>query len=244
VINIPILFEDENFLVIDKPSGMVVNRSLSSASGTVQDWAEVTLRIVHNESENRESKGSDFLSRAGIVHRLDKETSGILIIAKTPQDFTDLQMQFFSRTVLKSYCTLVHGRMVSEKGTINAPVGRLPWDRTKFGVIAMGREAQTAYEVAGYYQREKNLYTLLHVVPHTGRTHQIRIHLKHIGFSVVGDHLYAGRKIYEQDITFCPRLFLHAQQISIIHPRTHRGMVFSAPLPSDLQSALSSLQKI
>jgi 23S rRNA pseudouridine1911/1915/1917 synthase len=240
--NIPIVFEDESLIIIDKPAGIVVNRSLNSPHDTVQDWAEKKLNFKDQRSKIEKGEESTFYGRAGIVHRLDKETSGILLIAKNEKNFLHLQNQFFSRTVQKEYITLVHGNVLSSNAEINAPVGRLPWDRMKFGVLPGGREASTSYSVIERFDFRNSQYSLLTVLPHTGRTHQIRIHLKHIGHSIVGDYLYAGRKTYRQDKEFCNRIFLHAGRIRFIHPEKNVVMEFSTVLPEDLVDVVSDMR--
>lgn len=239
--NIPILFEDESLLVVDKPTGIVVNRSQSSPTHTLQDWAEEKLNIKDKISNTPQDPDS-FLGRAGIVHRLDKETSGVLIIAKNEEDFIKLQKQFFERTVSKEYTALVHGVMESAQGDITAPVGRLPWDRMKFGVLTEGRSAQTHYTVSHQFEHAAFKYSLLSVIPHTGRTHQIRIHLKYINHPIVSDYLYAGRKTSRLDQQFCPRIFLHATKIQFLHPQKSSPMECIAPLAPDLSETLRYLQ--
>lgn len=161
--DIPIIFQDDSFLIIDKPSGIVVNRSENAPEGTVQDWIE--SRIKNKELGIKNNEISDFIKRSGIVHRIDKETSGLLIITKTPEAFENLQKQFLERTVTKKYITLVHGKVVPKVCTIKAPVGRLPWNRRKFGVLAEGREAETGYKVLNYYSYNNKVYSLLEVFP-------------------------------------------------------------------------------
>lgn len=240
VIDLPILLEDESLLVIEKPAGVVVNRAENVTEPTVQDWAVEKLGIRNKESGIRDEEKS-FYDRAGIVHRLDKETSGILLLAKTPEIFADLQQQFFQRTVQKTYLTLVHGAVAAEHGTVNAPVGRLPWNRRKFGVLPDGREAVTEYHRMQIYHDHTHTYTMLQAFPHTGRTHQIRIHLKHAGHSIVADELYSGRHLYAEDTVWCPRLFLHAARIRFQHPVHKTPVAIESPLPHDLQDALNRL---
>ncbi len=240
--DLPILLEDTSLIIIDKPAGVVVNRAENVTMPTVQDWAEEKLHIANRKSQNNPEEKS-FYDRAGIVHRIDKETSGILVIAKTPEVFADVQQQFFQRTVQKSYITLVHGAVAVEHGTVNAPVGRLPWNRRRFGVVPDGREAITEYHRMDVYHDHTHTYTLLQAFPHTGRTHQIRIHLKHAGHSIVADELYAGRHLYAEDSVWCPRLFLHAARIRFRHPETLAPVVVESPLPEDLKKALEKLEK-
>lgn len=241
--NIPILYEDEDLVVIDKSPGIIVNRSENAKDETIQDWAEEKLKI-----KNRKLKigDEDFYNRAGIVHRLDKDTSGLLLIAKNPNAFKNLQSQFFNRLVSKRYITLVHDEVNSATGEIKVPVGRLPWDRRKFGILTSGREASTSFKVISYYSyishKQKNIYTLLEIIPQTGRTHQIRIHLKYLGHPVVADKLYAGRKTYKKDLKFCPRLFLHAGYLKFQHPERGEWMEIRSELPKDLQGVLENLK--
>ena len=186
------------------------------------------------------------LMRNGIVHRLDKETSGILLIAKTKASFEELQRQFKERIVHKTYIALVHGRVERGEvdGVIDAPVGRLPWRRDRFGVLPDGREAVTEYKKIDDYVLENDKFSLLELKPKTGRTHQIRIHLKHIGHPIVADEFYAGRKTARHDRKWCPRLFLHAGGITFLHPITRKEISFKSDLPQDLSVALANLVKI
>lgn len=254
-----IIFEDDTLLIIDKPFGMTVNRAETTVGEeTVQDWVEDYLKIRSTKHEIRnktqiqnsntqndfEFRNSDFefASRAGIVHRLDKETSGLLLVAKTPEAFANLQQQFKERKVKKTYVALVHGEVKPAEGEISVPVGRLPWNRKRFGVLAGGREAITKYKVLNikYYVsgKIKEQLTLLELYPETGRTHQIRVHLKYAGFPIFGDFLYAGRKTARSDRKILPRVFLHASKISFLHPATVEKVQFESPLPSELKKLL------
>jgi 23S rRNA pseudouridine1911/1915/1917 synthase len=229
--NTEIIFEDEDILLLNKPSGVVVNRANTTKELTVQDWLEKYLKL----------KDEGIGRRAGIVHRLDKGTSGILIVAKTIKAFENLQGQFKERSIDKSYQCLVHGKIEIKKGQIKAPVGRLPWNRERFGVLPGGRSAETNYEVISYYKNDKDVFSLVSVFPKTGRTHQIRIHMKHLGYPLVADDFYAGRKTSREDKTWCPRLFLHAKSISFIHPKTNKKLTFQADFPNDLEKVLQKL---
>jgi len=224
-----ILHEDHEILLLDKPPGWVVTSAATTASTkTVQDWLRESFKYPLSE---------DIGARSGLVHRLDKETSGVLVVAKTREAFLDLQAQFKKRITEKVYIALVHG-VIDENGEVNAPVGRLPWNRKRFGVLAGGREAYTRYEIFQNF----NGYTLLSVSPRTGRTHQIRVHMRHIGHAIVSDELYAGRKTARADRQWCPRLFLHAKSLSLLHPHTGERVEFSSPLPADLKLALKALE--
>lgn len=219
--NIPILFEDSYLLVLNKPLGLVVNRAESVKGETVQDWVEKTYRIF---IENR----------AGIVHRIDKETSGCLLIAKTPESFVELQRQFKSREIKKTYLAIVHGKLVPQVGEIRAPVGRLPWNRERFGIVPGGKEAMTRYVV----KKTLEQYSLVELYPETGRTHQIRVHLKYINHPIVGDYLYAGRKTSRSDRALVGRCLLHAWKISFLHPESHHQVDVEAPIPDDMNNVI------
>ncbi len=231
-----VIFEDEQLLILDKPSGWVVNQSQTTKhQKVIQEWLENMSYPLAKSYE----------MRAGIVHRLDKETSGILIVAKTKKAFEYLQSQFKERVVRKKYTALVHGKVELEEGTINAPVGRLPWNRERFGVIPGGRPAETSYKrIKNYESRikdKKEDFTLLKLVPKTGRTHQIRIHLKHLGYPIVSDEFYAGRKTARDDRIWCPRLFLHASEIAFNHPKKEKKVSFKSKLSKDLENSLQTL---
>lgn len=251
-----ILYEDQNLLVIDKPSGMVVNRAESVKGETVEEWAEKYLKVPKVSEVSKVSKAfgtfgtfptlDTFFERRGIVHRLDKETSGVLLIAKTLEVFAELQRQFKAREVEKTYVALVHGKVAPAEGVIKASVGRLPWHRERFGVLAGGREAETMYRVLGIENRvwddKKEEFSLLELYPKTGRTHQIRVHLKSINHPVVGDPLYAGRKTARRDRQWCPRLFLHAKKIVFKHPTTGQTVSAEAPIPEELERVIRQLK--
>ena len=229
-----IVYQDLNLIVINKPAGWITNDAQTTKDKlTVQTWLSRNCRYDIAKS---------WKFRSGIVHRLDKDTSGILLVAKNKDCFESLQALFKNRQVQKSYLALTHGRVKDKEGIINAPVGRLPWRRDRFGVLAGGREATTKYQVVNYYrssQNEKDEFTLLELTPKTGRTHQIRIHLKYLGHPIVSDHFYAGRKTARQDLSWCPRLFLHAEKASFtLSAKKYR---FHVPLPSDLTRALHAL---
>lgn len=229
-----VVFADEYLIVIDKPAGWVVNDAQSVKEG------KILQSYISQNFDFEIAKSREY--RSGIVHRLDKDTSGLLLIAKTPETFAKLQAEFKSREVVKGYLALVHGEVREAKGEINAPVGRLPWNRERFGVFAAGREAQTAFEVIDYYQQEDGgKFTLLSLSPKTGRTHQIRVHMKYLGHPVVSDLFYAGRKQARHDRAWCPRLFLHAAKITFRHPMSGEVVHFESRLPDDLQEALEKL---
>jgi 23S rRNA pseudouridine1911/1915/1917 synthase len=242
--NIPILYQDDDLLLIEKPAGITVNRAETTKGElTVQDWMEEQLKeqhLVFNEEQG------EFFSRGGVVHRLDKETSGVLILAKNVAAFQKLQQQFKERVVKKVYVALAHGKIVPQTGEINVPVGRLPWNRKQFGIVPGGRESKTLYKVLQYYRSENNNEGLsfVELYPHSGRTHQIRVHLKYIHHPIFADFLYAGRKTSRKDRELLPRVFLHAAEISFLHPTTGETVSFQSPLPSELKGVLTQFDSI
>lgn len=249
--DVEVLFEDKDLLVLVKPSGLIVNRSDTTGNvPTLQDFVEKQTKINYFTSSR---KGSDssyetpeemFAKRSGIVHRLDKETSGIMLVAKNLETFIDLQKQFKERVVQKTYLALSHGKIVPEEGEISVPVGRLNYNRMRFGVVAGGRESITKYKVLHYYTNPKTKETLsfVELYPKTGRTHQIRVHLQYLGHPIFGDELYVGRKVSREDRKVLPRVFLHASQITFLHPTNHKEMHFKALLSKELQEVLDQLQ--
>ena len=251
-----IIFEDNDLLVIDKPAGVTVNRAeTTKKETTVQDWAEEYIGIRNDElgimgqkkfGEEGWDPKFDFYKRGGIVHRLDKETSGVLIIAKTPDAFVNLQKQFQERVVKKTYVALSHGIIKHEKGEINVPVGRLPWNGNRFGILPGGKESKTLYTVLAYYQlpHAKEGLSFVELYPQSGRTHQIRVHLKYINHPIFADFLYAGRKTARSDRNVLPRVFLHAAKISFLHPQTGLSVSYEASLPKELSDFLHTLEKI
>ncbi len=240
-----VIFEDDYILVIEKPAGFIVNRA-DTAIGqkTIQEWMEERSKIKNQRSKIEES---DFESRAGIVHRLDKETSGLLIIAKNEKAFVELQRQFKEGLVSKVYQALVHGPVLPVEGEINVPIGRLPWNRMRFGILPGGRESKTHYKVLSNFDskidhRVEQL-SLVEVYPKTGRTHQIRVHFQYLGFPLFADALYGGRKTLKRDRKILPRHFLHAKKISFFHPESGEPVEFESGLPEDLQQLLTKLGK-
>lgn len=233
-----VIFEDDDILVLEKPAGLTVNRSQTSKEETLQDYLD--KHLAFDNSQLTGDIGLEFRSRSGIVHRLDKETSGIMVVAKNPQSFENLKNQFKERQTKKIYIALVHGQLKTREGEIDVPVGRLPWNRMRFGVLAGGREAITTYKVVKQLTFDNSQLTLLELEPKTGRTHQIRVHLKHIGHPIFGDPLYAGRKISKSDRKILPRIFLHAKKLEFNHPRTGERMSFESKLPEELNELLIS----
>jgi len=193
---------------------------------TVQDWVEKTYSIFIGD-------------RAGIVHRIDKETSGILVIAKTPAAFVELQRQFKERSIKKTYLAIVHGKLVPDTGEINAPVDRLPWNRERFGIVPGGKESLTKYKVLGpVASNVEEPLTYVELTPQSGRTHQIRVHMKYINHPILGDYLYAGRKTARADRLWAPRVMLHAWKLTCTHPENGEVIAFEAPIPDDMSEII------
>lgn len=252
---ISIIHEDDDLIVIDKPAGMIVNKADTTQHiETVQDWVEkergikideVSLSHLPKYGELGWNPETDFLRRGGIVHRLDKETSGILLIAKKPASFVHLQKQFRERNVKKVYLAFAHGEIVPHDGEINVPVGRLPWNKKIFGIVPGGKESKTLYQVLEVYDdlKTKERMSFVELYPQSGRTHQIRVHLQYIRHPIFADFLYAGRKTARKDRKLLDRVFLHASKITFVHPAIEKQMTFTAPLPEELSGCLAQFDK-
>lgn len=240
---LPIIFEDADLLIIDKPAGMVVHPAPGHEEGTL-------VNAILHHCPTLEGVGGE--RRPGIVHRLDKETSGLLVVAKNDRAHRYLQAQFKARTVYKEYLALLEGRIEPPQGRIIAPIGRHPVERKRQAVLpadlrtgeTQGREAITDYWVQAYYTlpvRDNNAvahFSFVKVVLQTGRTHQIRVHLAWRKHPVVGDTLYGYRK---QRLPI-ERQFLHAHRLRLRLPSSDEEREFVAPLPADLQRVLTTLQ--
>ncbi len=239
--DIPIIFEDSEIVVIDKPSGVVCNRAETVEVETLQDWWDGRYKISNHKFSNAQIEDEKyFIERSGLVHRLDRETSGVMVMAKTVTAFVSLLRQFKERGVHKQYMALTHGYWDSREGDINLPIGRRRDDRKKFGVREDGRESVTHYEVIKEYtswEFPKELkvddrgyvgFTLVKFLPKTGRTHQIRVHAKQMGHPIVGDFDYAGRKRNREDRKWCNRVMLQAQRIEFEHPRNGKRIHFES----------------
>lgn len=233
-ISLNIVFEDNDLIVVNKPAGMVVHPGAGIESGTLAN-----ALVYHFNSLS----GSGGRTRPGIVHRLDKETSGLLVIAKNDVAHERLSDQFRERQVFKMYTALVYGRVSAERGEIEARIGRSRHNRTRMSVLrgGAGRTAHTIFEVA---ERHQN-FTLLKVQIKTGRTHQIRIHLAHIGHPVVGDATYGGGREnsirnagIKHAVQSLGRHFLHSAELAFTHPRSGERLMFSSPLPEELNRLL------
>lgn len=236
--DVSILFEDDAFLAINKPVGVVVNRAESVKGETIQDWMEQHYPIfTHTPGESEEQAA--FVDRSGVVHRIDKETSGILLIAKTVPTFIELQRQFRERVIQKTYLAIIHGALVPKEGEVRAPVGRLPWNKERFGIVPGGKESVTKYTAIKTIEKDGEKLTLVSVHPETGRTHQIRVHMKYINHPLLGDYLYAGRKTSRDDREWATRVMLHAWKIVLQHPTTGETLAIEAPIPDDMNRIIS-----
>ncbi|MFA7268086.1 MAG: 23S rRNA pseudouridine(1911/1915/1917) synthase RluD [Sterolibacterium sp.] len=225
-IALAVVYEDQDILVIDKPAGLVVHPGSGNWQGTLLN------ALLHHAPALAE------IPRAGIVHRLDKETSGLLVVAKTLAAQTDLVRQLQARSVKREYLALVHGSVAGE-GTVDAPIGRHPRQRTKMAVVAMhGKEARTHYAVRERFAAA----TLLECRLETGRTHQIRVHMASIKHPLVGDPVYGRRGGASALLASFARQALHAWRLALLHPLSHAEMNWEAPLPEDFAALLSALR--
>ena len=232
--NIPleIVYEDETLAVVNKPAGLVVHPAAGTPSGTLANALAYHFQQLPDRGV-----------RPGIVHRLDRDTSGLLVVAKTEAALENLSDQFRDRTVFKSYLALVHGRVASS-GKIDQPLARDPSNRTRMAVVRGGRNALTLYRVRQAFDR----FTLLDVELKTGRTHQIRVHLAWLKHPVVGDETYGGgRDNTIQDPQLRARIrnlkhqFLHAEKLGFKHPVSNEWMKFESQLPEELNELLAAL---
>jgi 23S rRNA pseudouridine1911/1915/1917 synthase len=215
-----IVHEDDFLLCVNKPEGLVVNNSETSTDVTLQNMLFEYLAIPPGED--------DFHSRCGIVHRLDKDTSGVLLVAKTVDSFENLQAQFKNREIEKEYLAVVYGSDLEPLFEIRAPIARNPKNRKKYAVVASGKEAFTKFEKIREFMLKGKRLTLLRVFPKTGRTHQIRVHLAAMGNPIVGDILYSGEIQYKHSKEMYGRLMLHATRISFRHPQNSHPVEYVA----------------
>lgn len=248
--NIPleVFYEDEFLAVINKPAGMVVHPGAGVPNGTLANAIAYRFNIQDSkfniEGESQQSKIENLKSKIGIVHRLDKDTSGLIVVAKDEKTHEALSEQFHDRTVYKRYLALVHGEFDENSGTIDAPIAREKHNRTKMGVRSHGRNALSLWRVKECFEK----FTLLEVEIKTGRTHQIRVHLSYINHPVVGDETYnngrdksvANMQI-RKAIQNLNRFFLHAEKLSFTHPQTNERMTFRSPLTKELTDFLELL---
>ena len=240
-IPLDIVYEDDDLMVVNKPAGLVVHPGCGNYHGTLVNAIAWHLRNVPTYDPNN--------PQVGLVHRIDKDTSGLLVIAKTPDAKTHLGMQFYNKTTKREYNALVWGIIDEDEGTIEGNIGRNPKDRMQMAVMSdptQGKHAVTHYQVL----ERLGYVTLVKCVLETGRTHQIRVHMKHIGHVLFNDERYGGHEIlkgthfskYKQFVNncfaICPRQALHAKTLGFVHPRTGKELFFTSELPEDMTHLL------
>ena len=240
-IPLDIVYEDNDLMVVNKPAGLVVHPGCGNYHGTLVN------AIAWHLKDNPRYDPND--PQVGLVHRIDKDTSGLLVVAKTPDAKTHLGLQFYNKTTKRKYNALVWGVVENNEGTIEGNIGRNPKDRMQMAVLsdpAQGKHAVTHYRVL---ERQGDV-TLVECVLETGRTHQIRVHMKHIGHTLFNDERYGGNEIlkgthfskYKQFVNncfeTCPRQALHAMTLGFVHPRTGEEMFFTSPLPEDMTNLI------
>ncbi|APV50718.1 RNA pseudouridine synthase [Betaproteobacteria bacterium GR16-43] len=219
-LDLPLVFEDDDVMVVDKPAGLVVHPGSGNWAGTMLN------ALLHHAPQVKH------LPRAGIVHRLDKETSGLLVVAKTEAAQNDLVRQLQARTVKRTYLAIARGK-VPDQGTVDQPIGRHPVNRTRMAIVASGKPAVTHFRV----KERLPHHTLVQCELETGRTHQIRVHLASLGHPLEGDPEYGGRGPRR-----LPRQALHAWKLAFRHPRTQETVSFESPVPADFQALLEALR--
>lgn len=224
-IALDIVFEDDAILVINKPAGLVVHPGSGNWSGTLLNG------LLHHDA------ALAAVPRAGIVHRLDKETSGLMVVAKSLLAQTHLVRQLQARSVSREYLALAHGRMALS-GTVDAPIGRHPTQRTRMAVVPNGREAVTHYTVERSYVDCTRVVCRLE----TGRTHQIRVHMAHLGHPLVGDPLYGRKRSANPLLDAFPRQALHARRLVLIHPKSGETVSWQAPVPADMSALFDAIE--
>ena len=234
-IPIEIVYEDETLVVVNKPAGLVVHPAAGIHSGTLANALAYHFQQLPNAGS----------VRPGVVHRLDRDTSGLMVVAKTEAALENLSDQFRARSVHKSYVALVHGRLATDSGRVDQPLARDPANRTRMAVVRGGRSALSLYRV----KRRFNRFTLLDVELKTGRTHQIRVHLAWLKHPVVGDEIYGGGRDntiqnakLRAHIRNLGRHFLHAERLAFTHPETGARVDFHSPLPIELSKVLEEIE--
>jgi 23S rRNA pseudouridine1911/1915/1917 synthase len=248
--NIPleIIFEDEYLMIINKPAGMVVHPAYKNYSGTL-----VNAIMYYAQQKNESLSSLNGFERAGIVHRLDKDTSGLIVVAKDEVTHRKLSEQFFHHTINREYNAIVWGKLKKKKGEISNKLGRDKWDRKKVAVLKSddkdGKTAITNYEVIEEY----DFLSLVKLNLQTGRTHQIRVHLSNLGHPIFGDETYGGREPHSVNLTSnkkaqiknlldkMQRQALHARVLGFIHPHTKKEVLFESELPEDMKTIILKL---
>lgn len=236
-IPLDVLYEDEAILVLNKPAGLVVHPAPGHWSGTL-----VNALLHHFDSPQGSLSTIGGKERPGLVHRLDKETSGVMVVAKTDEAHRSLAAQFKQHSITRVYEALAWGSIKKPEGVIELAIGRDLKERKKFSArTARPKASATVYQVI---KRLGRLATLVELFPRTGRTHQIRVHLAALGHPVLGDPTYGGRKVRELEGVAIPRVMLHARTLDFLHPTTGRHMGYSSPLPLDMSAIIDALDHI
>ena len=235
-IPLDVIYEDHDLLLINKPAGLVIHPAAGNPSGTL-----VNALLHHCQ----DLSGIGGVERPGIVHRLDKDTTGIMVVAKSDRAHLALSIAFRQHTIRKTYLAVCYGTPTTGDGVVDAPIDRHPRNRKEMAVVREGRPARTLYEVEEGFAGT----SMVRCHPVTGRTHQIRVHMAHIGHAIVGDPLYAGRQwrnlpdpCVQSVCRSFPRQALHARRIAFEHPVTKEKVEFEAPLPPDLEELLKTLR--
>lgn len=224
-LNLEIVYEDADVLVVNKSKGMVVHPAPGHTTGTLVNG------LMHQVTD---LSGINGVMRPGIVHRIDKDTSGLLMVAKNDLAHESLVQQLVDKSVTRRYIALVHGHIPHDKGTIDAPIGRDKKDRQKMGIVDEGKHAVTHFQVIGRFGVD---YTLVQCRLETGRTHQIRVHMNYIGYPLVGDPKYGPKKTMD-----IGGQALHAGVLGFVHPRTNEYLEFEAPMPQEFDALLNELK--
>ena len=228
-VDVRVVHEDDDVLVVDKPAGLVVHPGAGNRTGTLVQGLLARYPELAAVGDP---------ARPGIVHRIDKDTSGLMLVARSPLGYAGLSKQIGAHRVVRRYLALVWGHLGAPRGLIDAPIGRSQRSPTRMAVSASGREARTAYEVVGAFDDPADV-SLVRCTLDTGRTHQIRVHLQTIGHPVVGDRRYGGHRA---PFVSLPRFFLHAEHVAFEHPVTGAALAFDAPLPPELDDVVSQLR--
>lgn len=224
-IPLDVYYEDEDVIVVNKPSGMVVHPAVGNFTGTL-----VNALMYHC----KDLSGINGVIRAGIVHRIDKDTSGLLVACKNDMAHKSLSEQFFNKTVSRKYYAIVYGEIKHKLGKIDAPIGRSPNNRQMMGIVQDGKRAVTHFKVLERF----NGYTFVELSLETGRTHQIRVHMQYIGHPLVGDPVYGPKNVIGTH-----GQYLHAKTLGFVHPRTNQYISFESPLPDFYEEFLNELRK-
>lgn len=224
-IPLDVYYEDEDVIVVNKPSGMVVHPAVGNFTGTL-----VNALMYHC----KDLSGINGVIRAGIVHRIDKDTSGLLVACKNNMAHKSLSEQFFNKTVSRKYYAIVYGEIKHKLGKIDAPIGRSPNNRQMMGIVQDGKSAVTHFKVLERF----NGYTFVELSLETGRTHQIRVHMQYIGHPLVGDPVYGPKNVIGTH-----GQYLHAKTLGFVHPRTNQYISFESPLPDFYEEFLNELRK-